>query len=137
MRIRIVPFLMLVLLVACSSVAKPPAVTDTGVRTLRTPIELRAVRGTASGACPASLTAPAGGALVPMAETCLAVDAPGLSVSRVSSIAVSADPTGPDRWQLAATLTPEQRGAFTDLTKRLVGKQLAMVVDGVAYSAPR
>jgi hypothetical protein len=116
----------------------PPTVATSasGPRTLRTPIELRAVRGNGPGPCPGKLTAPAGGAVLPYADTCLAVGAPELTIARVASFAVAADAPGFSGWVVSATLIDEQREPFRALTERLVGEQLAIVVDGTAYAAP-
>jgi hypothetical protein len=141
MRTRLVPVLVLcagMSLTSCAADKKDQRATPTGAtgpRTLRAPIELRAVRETGPGPCPGKLTAPAGGAVVPYEDTCLAVDAPGLTIQRVASFEVGPD-AGATGWLVTTTLVDEQREPFRALTERLVGRQLAIVVDGKAYNAP-
>ena len=121
----------LAILTACRSGTDAPE--PTGPRALRSPVELRVVTATGAGPCPGSLKAPAGGAVVPLESTCLAVEPPALTVTEVSSLVVQTPGTG---WSVAVALVPEQRAAWTDVTRRAAGKQLAIVVGGRAYSAP-
>jgi hypothetical protein len=145
MRARLVPLVVLcagMSLTACTADPKDERATPTASsgttepQTLRTPIELRAVRDIGPAPCPGTLTAPAGGALMPYEDSCLAVDAPDLTIQRVTSFEVGADEPGFTGWRVKATLVDEQREPFRALTERLVGRQLAIVVDGTVYNAP-
>jgi preprotein translocase subunit SecD len=59
----------------------------------------------------------------------------GRDVTVASAVLVPASP-GPDRWQVDFTLDDEGTRALHEATSKLVGKQLAIVVDGVVLSAP-
>src|SRR5664280_2655283 len=46
------------------------------------------------------------------------------------------DPAGTNQWQVGVTFTGSGQKKFTDLTAATVGKQVAIVLDGVVISAP-
>ena len=46
------------------------------------------------------------------------------------------DPAGTNQWQVGVTFTGGGQKKFTDLTTATVGKQVAIVLDGVVISAP-
>src|SRR5664280_1520360 len=46
------------------------------------------------------------------------------------------DPAGTNQWQVGVTFTGGGQKKFTDLTAATVGKQVAIVLDGVVISAP-
>jgi preprotein translocase subunit SecD len=46
------------------------------------------------------------------------------------------DPSGTNQWQVSVSFTGDGQKKFTDLTTTTVGKQVAIVLDGVVVSAP-
>lgn len=46
------------------------------------------------------------------------------------------DPNGTNQWEVSVSFTGDGQKKFTDLTAATVGKQVAIVLDGVAVSAP-
>jgi preprotein translocase subunit SecD len=50
---------------------------------------------------------------------------------------VSADPNSPGNWQVAIEFTPNGTRVFGDITEQNVGRNLAIMLDGNLYSAPR
>ncbi len=60
-----------------------------------------------------------------------------LTGAELTRAEVSADPNAPGNWQVAIEFNPEGTRRFGDVSERNVGKQLAIVLDGNVYSAPR
>ncbi len=60
-----------------------------------------------------------------------------LTGAELTRAEVSADPNAPGNWQVAIEFNPEGARRFGEATERNVGKQLAIVLDGNVYSAPR
>ena len=60
-----------------------------------------------------------------------------LTGAELTRAEVSADPNAPGNWQVAIEFNPEGARRFGEVTERNVGKQLAIVLDGNVYSAPR
>lgn len=50
---------------------------------------------------------------------------------------VSADPNAAGNWQVAIEFSPTGTRIFGEVTEQNVGKQLAIILDGTLYSAPR
>jgi preprotein translocase subunit SecD len=60
-----------------------------------------------------------------------------LTGAELTRAEVAADPNSPGNWQVAIEFNPEGAKRFGEVTERSVGKQLAIVLDGNVYSAPR
>jgi preprotein translocase subunit SecD len=60
----------------------------------------------------------------------------GADVGRATAGPAPAAMQGASGWTVVVSLTPEASGTLADVTTRLVGRQLAMVVDDVVVSAP-
>jgi preprotein translocase subunit SecD len=60
-----------------------------------------------------------------------------LTGAELTRAEVAADPNAPGNWQVAIEFNPEGARRFGEVTERNVGKQLAIVLDGNVYSAPR
>jgi preprotein translocase subunit SecD len=60
-----------------------------------------------------------------------------LTGAELTRAEVSADPNAPGNWQVAIEFSPEGARRFGEVTEQNVGKQLAIILDGSVYSAPR
>jgi preprotein translocase subunit SecD len=60
-----------------------------------------------------------------------------LTGAELTRAEVSADPNATGNWQVAIEFSPEGARRFGEVTEQNVGKQLAIVLDGNVYSAPR
>ncbi len=60
-----------------------------------------------------------------------------LTGAELTRAEVSADPNATGNWQVAIEFSPEGARRFGEVTEQNVGKQLAIVLDGTVYSAPR
>lgn len=108
-----------------------------GPRNLAAPIAIRPVLEQLRS-CPAdtSGTIPAAGG-----TGCFRLDPTGLTLSRVQNLQTGPR-TGPnglpdDGRSLLITMAPQDASAFAALTTESVGGQIAIVVDGRVWAAPR
>jgi preprotein translocase subunit SecD len=60
-----------------------------------------------------------------------------LSGAELNRAEVQADPNSPGNWQVAIEFNAKGTRIFGEVTERNVGKQLAIILDGNLYSAPR
>jgi preprotein translocase subunit SecD len=60
-----------------------------------------------------------------------------LTGSELTRAEVSADPNSTGNWQVAIEFNPVGTRIFGEITEQNVGKQLAIILDGNLYSAPR
>ena len=60
-----------------------------------------------------------------------------LTGAELTRAEVSADPNATGNWQVAIEFSPEGARRFGEITEQNVGKQLAIILDGNVYSAPR
>src|SRR5262245_1361931 len=60
-----------------------------------------------------------------------------LTGAELTRAEVAADPNATGNWQVAIELSPEGARRFGEITEQNVGKQLAIILDGNVYSAPR
>ena len=60
-----------------------------------------------------------------------------LTGAELTRAEVAADPNSPGNWQVAIEFNPEGARRFGEVTEQNVGKQLAIILDGNVYSAPR
>jgi preprotein translocase subunit SecD len=60
-----------------------------------------------------------------------------LTGAELTRAEVSADPNATGNWQVAIEFSPEGARRFGEVTEQNVGKQLAIILDGNVYSAPR
>jgi preprotein translocase subunit SecD len=60
-----------------------------------------------------------------------------LTGAELTRAEVSADPNATGNWQVAIEFSPEGARRFGEVTEQSVGKQLAIILDGTVYSAPR
>jgi preprotein translocase subunit SecD len=60
-----------------------------------------------------------------------------LTGAELNRAEVQADPNAPGNWQVALEFNPVGTRIFGEVTERNVGRQLAIILDGNVYSAPR
>ncbi|HEU5319437.1 MAG TPA: protein translocase subunit SecD, partial [Methylomirabilota bacterium] len=60
-----------------------------------------------------------------------------LTGAELTRAEVQADPNAPGNWQVAIEFTPTGTRIFGEVTEQNVGRQLAIILDGTLYSAPR
>ena len=60
-----------------------------------------------------------------------------LTGAELNRAEVQADPNSPGNWQVAIEFNPKGTRIFGEVTEQNVGKQLAIILDGNLYSAPR